>query len=216
MEDEHHKDTSLNLILLSFKILPLEYRDKIRILSALREESIDHTYFTLIRKCVEVIWWKPGKTIDTGQNRKGEAKYKTMADMTEYLDKLWKVFRVYALDKRRFGFFVRHHLEPEINKAFTDYHFSRLSEAALDSLIEMDRETRIGLFSTPTDVVKTVIAGEIYKPTHFRKVDSLVKGGKRQAAALDLVCRENNFNREGFEKMYRKRWLKRGKSSLKK
>jgi hypothetical protein len=54
------------------------------------------------------------------------------------------------------------------------------------------------------------VAKEIYTEENFKEVDALALQMK-QTAALDEVSNKHTFNREGFEKQYRKRWLNKKK-----
>jgi hypothetical protein len=49
-------------------------------------------------------------------------------------------------------------------------------------------------------------AANKYEAKHFKEVDKLAKTFK-QKDALDKVAEKYKFNREGFEKQYRRRWL---------
>jgi hypothetical protein len=51
-----------------------------------------------------------------------------------------------------------------------------------------------------------------YLARHFEEVDKYIRKGYKQTAALDEVARKYEFNREGFEKQYRNRWLNRKRS----
>jgi len=58
-------------------------------------------------------------------------------------------------------------------------------------------------------LVQRVVAPLKYEEGHFLEVDELVIGGSKQTAALDDVSKRHGFNREGFEKQYRTRHLKK-------
>ncbi len=55
-------------------------------------------------------------------------------------------------------------------------------------------------------VEKIVVAPLKYKDEHFKEVEDLLSKFKLKDA-LDEVCTKHHFNREGFEKMYYRRWV---------
>jgi hypothetical protein len=66
--------------------------------------------------------------------------------------------------------------------------------------------------SRPKTVTLVKVAPVKYQSQHFAEVDQLNVSGYTQKAALDEIAAKFSFNREGFEKQYRNRWLNRKKS----
>jgi hypothetical protein len=60
------------------------------------------------------------------------------------------------------------------------------------------------------------VANLKYETKHFEEVDELVVKGMKQTAAFDEVTKKYDFNRESFEKQYRKRHLDEMKKKKKK